>query len=136
MKSQNAEFASIHTKLTVIMANRTTSYRIFKDRIDRSLKAPEQNVPSGTCVSEKIVSQRTHSFILNSQRALIGTALPVRYYVLDDIGRTFFLFKIYIYFNFFRHSKRNLAMGHLLSLLRSWYCNSSNGSSISTRVCS
>uniref|UniRef100_A0AC35FIY6 Piwi domain-containing protein n=1 Tax=Panagrolaimus sp. PS1159 TaxID=55785 RepID=A0AC35FIY6_9BILA len=83
LKAQNAEFNSSDVKLTVIMANTKTNFRLFKDEIDSRDKAALQNVPSGTCVYEKIVSRRVPSFILVAQRCLIGTARPAVYHVLE-----------------------------------------------------
>jgi hypothetical protein len=74
------EFNSAGVKLT--MANTNTNFRLFKD--DPRDSTPMQNVPSGTCVSEKIVSRRVPSFILVAQRALIGTARPAVYHVPED----------------------------------------------------
>lgn len=70
-------------KLTFIMSNRITPYRIFKDRINVGDRAPLQNVPAGTCVADKIVTRQFPSFILVSQKALIGTARPTVYYILE-----------------------------------------------------
>lgn len=81
VKAQNSEFKEV--KLTVIMANDKSNFRLFKDEIDRRDKAPMQNLPSGTCVSEKIVGRRVPSFILVAQRALIGTARPAVYHIVE-----------------------------------------------------
>jgi hypothetical protein len=83
LKARSTEFSVSGVKLTVIMANTKTNFRLFKEEIDTRDKAPMQNVPSGTCVSEKIVSRRVPSFILVAQRALIGTARPAVYHVLE-----------------------------------------------------
>uniref|UniRef100_A0A914QIF5 Piwi domain-containing protein n=1 Tax=Panagrolaimus davidi TaxID=227884 RepID=A0A914QIF5_9BILA len=59
-KARSTEFNFSGVKLTVIMANTKSNFRLFKDEIDTRDKAPMQNVPSGTCVSEKIVSPVYH----------------------------------------------------------------------------
>uniref|UniRef100_A0A914Y6P7 Piwi domain-containing protein n=1 Tax=Panagrolaimus superbus TaxID=310955 RepID=A0A914Y6P7_9BILA len=83
MKAQSAEFNSSAVRLTVIMSNEMSNFRLFKDQIDKRDKAPMQNVPSGTCVSERIVSRRVPSFLLVAQRALIGTARPAVFHILE-----------------------------------------------------
>uniref|UniRef100_A0AC34F0F2 Uncharacterized protein n=1 Tax=Panagrolaimus sp. ES5 TaxID=591445 RepID=A0AC34F0F2_9BILA len=83
LKAQNSEFNSSSVRLTVIMSNETSNFRIFKEQIAKHDKAPMQNVPSGTCVSDRIVSRTVPSFLLVAQRALIGTARPVVFHILE-----------------------------------------------------
>ena len=83
LKTEHPEFKKSGVKFTFIMANRITPFRVFKEHIDSRDRAPMQNVPTGTCISEKIVTREIPSFILVSQRALIGTARPTVYYVLE-----------------------------------------------------
>ena len=83
LKTSNPEFKQSDVKLTFVMANRNTLFRLFKENIDSNNRPPMQNVPAGTCISEKIVTREIPSFILVSQRALIGTSHPTVYYVLE-----------------------------------------------------
>uniref|UniRef100_A0AC34GT40 Piwi domain-containing protein n=1 Tax=Panagrolaimus sp. ES5 TaxID=591445 RepID=A0AC34GT40_9BILA len=84
LQKENAEFHRIAVKLTFVMSNEKSNFRLYKEDINSSEKAPAQNLPPGTCVSEVLVSpNRIPSFILISQRPLNGTAKPVVYYVLE-----------------------------------------------------
>uniref|UniRef100_A0A914ZBK9 Piwi domain-containing protein n=1 Tax=Panagrolaimus superbus TaxID=310955 RepID=A0A914ZBK9_9BILA len=82
LQKNNAEFYQLAVKLTFVMINEKTNYRLFKEKINENDKAPAQNLPPGTCVSE-VGQNRIPSFILISQRPLKGTARPTVYCVLE-----------------------------------------------------
>uniref|UniRef100_A0AC35EZA9 Uncharacterized protein n=1 Tax=Panagrolaimus sp. PS1159 TaxID=55785 RepID=A0AC35EZA9_9BILA len=78
-KAQSTEFKYSGVKLTVIMANIKTNFRLFKDEIDTRDKSPMQNVPSYTCADAYPLDQIQYvTYYLCFSHGIMGspTKLP------------------------------------------------------------
>lgn len=71
-------------KITVIVANKLQSVRLYAQRINRQARVADQNIQPGTVVDTGIVHPKWNEFFMGSHRSGLGTLRNVRYTVLLD----------------------------------------------------
>uniref|UniRef100_A0A915EWM8 Piwi domain-containing protein n=1 Tax=Ditylenchus dipsaci TaxID=166011 RepID=A0A915EWM8_9BILA len=71
-------------KLTIIIVQRDSNYRIIPQEFNPAGRPFEQNVRAGTCVDQKIMHPSYTEFLLVGHKTIQGTARPVRCTVISD----------------------------------------------------
>ncbi|PAV77582.1 hypothetical protein WR25_15264 isoform E [Diploscapter pachys] len=75
--------------MSVIVIQLGSNYRLFQENVNPRDRAMDQNVPSGTTIDCKAVHPAYNEFVQVSQKAIQGTARPVRAtLVLNEEGTT------------------------------------------------
>ncbi|KAL6743465.1 hypothetical protein Aduo_016501 [Ancylostoma duodenale] len=73
-----------NVKITFIVAQKEHNVRLMLERIDRSRRPTEQNIPPGVVVDTELTHPSFKEFYLNSHITLQGSARTPRYTVLVD----------------------------------------------------
>jgi len=71
-------------KLTIIVVQRDSNYRIVPTQVDERARPADQNVRPGTCCDRRIMHPTLTEFLLVAHKAIQGTAKPIRCTVVAD----------------------------------------------------
>ncbi|KAK6029520.1 piwi domain protein [Ostertagia ostertagi] len=84
LRDKLSKLGAHNIKIVFIVAQKEHNVRLMMERIDRSRRPTEQNIPPGVVVDKQLTHPSFKEFYLNSHITLQGSARTPRYTVLVD----------------------------------------------------